>query len=134
MFQCLLETCERKFATAAERKRHLIDAHAFPKGFRFDSVHMRRHKGQVTVALTLLSTVERETHCRHCQCGMMAPRGLLPRMQGCLLQTSLNCLPMCRCGQRQSCVGIPPKLDVGMPRKQVRVRTTLRPLHRALQV
>jgi hypothetical protein len=48
VFQCLLETCERKFATAAERKRHLIDAHAFPKGFRFDSVHMRRHKGQVT--------------------------------------------------------------------------------------
>lgn len=50
VFQCLLETCERRFATAAERKQHLTDAHAFPKSFDFERMHMRSHKGQVRPA------------------------------------------------------------------------------------
>lgn len=47
VFQCLLETCERRFATAAERKQHLVDAHAFPKSFDFERMHMRSRRGQV---------------------------------------------------------------------------------------
>ncbi|XP_074653104.1 zinc finger protein 511-like [Tubulanus polymorphus] len=36
MYECLLEACQSKFATPAERKQHLIDAHKYPVNFRFD--------------------------------------------------------------------------------------------------
>ena len=137
MFQCLLETCERKFATAAERKRHLIDAHAFPKGFRFDSVHMRRHKGQVNTTATIplppgaLHTLQTPPGW---QCALKgARRSLLSHPLHAAARWPES-MPVCRCGRRQSCVGTHPKLDVGMPRKQVGVRPTPRPWHRALQM
>lgn len=36
MYQCLVESCSEKFATAKKRKDHLIQQHKYPANFRFD--------------------------------------------------------------------------------------------------
>ncbi|KAI8049234.1 hypothetical protein BDF22DRAFT_600805, partial [Syncephalis plumigaleata] len=37
-YQCYVEGCQRKFATPRTRRLHLVDAHQFPRSFRFDLV------------------------------------------------------------------------------------------------
>ncbi|KAI9135902.1 hypothetical protein BKA69DRAFT_1012718, partial [Paraphysoderma sedebokerense] len=35
MFECFVENCTRKFASAKTRRRHLIEKHQFPASFKF---------------------------------------------------------------------------------------------------
>ena len=46
VFQCLVQGCKHKFQGAAERKQHLMDSHAFPSGFHFESMHLRQRRAQ----------------------------------------------------------------------------------------
>ena len=46
VFRCLVEGCQHKFRSAAERKQHLVDGHAFPPDFRLESMHLRQKRGQ----------------------------------------------------------------------------------------
>lgn len=36
MYQCLVEGCDLKFSSSAQRKEHLIQTHSYPADFRFD--------------------------------------------------------------------------------------------------
>ena len=40
VFRCVVEGCNKRFATAAERRQHLADFHRFPRGFYYDSIHL----------------------------------------------------------------------------------------------
>ena len=42
----MVEGCQRRFRAAAERKQHLVDAHAFPPDFHFERMHVRQKHGQ----------------------------------------------------------------------------------------
>ena len=46
VFRCLVEGCQHKFRSAAERKQHLVGAHAFPPDFHLESMHLRQKGGQ----------------------------------------------------------------------------------------
>lgn len=46
VFQCLVQGCKHKFQGAAERKQHLMDLHAFPPGFHFESMHLKQRRAQ----------------------------------------------------------------------------------------
>jgi hypothetical protein len=46
VFLCLVESCSKKFSSAADRKRHLLDAHRFPKGLSLDTMHLRQRRPQ----------------------------------------------------------------------------------------
>ncbi|RKP05631.1 hypothetical protein THASP1DRAFT_5893, partial [Thamnocephalis sphaerospora] len=37
-YQCYVEGCARLFATPRTRRLHLVDAHRYPRSFRFDLV------------------------------------------------------------------------------------------------
>ena len=40
-----MDGCDAKFSSAAERKQHLVDLHAFPTDFSFERMHVRqRHR------------------------------------------------------------------------------------------
>ena len=40
VFRCVVEGCNKRFATPAERRQHLADFHRFPRGFYYDSIHL----------------------------------------------------------------------------------------------
>ena len=44
MYACLLESCSSRFTTSAGRRRHMIDAHSYPKSFHFGGDTGRRQK------------------------------------------------------------------------------------------
>ena len=46
VFRCLVEGCQHKFRSAAERKQHLVDAHAFPPDYHFERMHITQKHGQ----------------------------------------------------------------------------------------
>jgi len=41
IYACLVESCEKKFASIEQRKQHLMDYHKFPKGYSLDRIHLR---------------------------------------------------------------------------------------------
>ena len=46
VFLCLVDGCEARFCSAAERKQHLVDLHAFPNDFSFERMHVRQKHRQ----------------------------------------------------------------------------------------
>ena len=46
VFLCLVDGCDAKFSTAAERKQHLVDLHAFPTDFSLERMHVRQKHRQ----------------------------------------------------------------------------------------
>ena len=40
VFRCVVEGCNKRFTTPAERRQHLADFHRFPRGFYYDSIHL----------------------------------------------------------------------------------------------
>ncbi len=40
VFRCVVEGCNKRFTTPAERRQHLADFHRFPWGLYYDSIHL----------------------------------------------------------------------------------------------
>ena len=43
-FECLLESCKKKFWNGEERRTHCLEIHSFPSDFKFDPVVKKRPK------------------------------------------------------------------------------------------
>ncbi|KAK9842407.1 hypothetical protein WJX84_011341 [Apatococcus fuscideae] len=71
VYQCLVEGCRPLFASLQERTQHLSDAHRFPGGFQYGSMHLQRHQGQIRPLPPPFNASQHSQACRS-QCGELS--------------------------------------------------------------
>lgn len=74
VFRCLVEGCQHKFRSAAERKQHLVDAHAFPRDYHFERMHITQKHQQQRPKHTLQTPTKPQAKEGHAAFGVSEAR------------------------------------------------------------